>query len=150
MAGVLEAAKTLIFIGMGNSGTMAEYASRYFSSIGKFSMNVSNPMFQVGTDNPQETVFVFLSIEGELESSIENISRLKAAKSTVVSITNSKKSTLARLSDYNLSCYVQREENKNTNFQAKIDVTTQVPVMILIETLAKEVHDIRIKKKHDL
>lgn len=147
VAQVLADAKSLIFVGTGNSGIMAEYASRYFSSVGKFALHVINPMFQLSVDNPKDTVFVFLSIEGELGTLIDNLTKLKAYKSTIVSITNSKKSTLANMSDYNLSCYVQREHNKNTSFQNKVDVTTQVPVMLLLETLAKEVHDIRVNKK---
>lgn len=147
VAQVLADAKSLIFVGTGNSGIMAEYASRYFSSVGKFALHVINPMFQLSVDNPEDTVFVFLSVEGELATLIDNLTKIKALKSTIVSITNSKKSTLAKMSDYNLSCYVQREHNKNTSFHNKIDVTTQVPVMLLLETLAKEVHDIRVNKK---
>lgn len=147
VAHCLESAKTLIFMGTGNSGVLANYASRFFSSTGKFALSVENPMFEVNIENPHDTVIVIFSVEGEESNIIENLTKLKARGVRIASITNSRKSTLAKLSDYNLSYYVQREVNKNFSFPSKIDVTTQVPVMILIETLAKEVHDIKIKKR---
>lgn len=147
VAHCLESAKTLIFMGTGNSGVLANYASRFFSSTGKFALAVENPMFEVNIENPKDAVIVILSVEGEEANTIENLTKLKARGVRIVSITNSRKSTLAKLSDFNLAYYVQREVNKNFSFPSKIDVTTQVPVMILIETLAKEVHDIKIKKR---
>lgn len=147
VASVLEAAKSLIFIGMGNSGVIAHYASRYFSSIGKFAVNIDNPMYPVDVENPEDVVIVYFSVEGEMILGIDNINLLKRKKATIVSITNSKKSTLAKLSDYNLAYYVQREAAVIPNYHSKVDVTTQVPALILIETLAKKVHDIRLKKE---
>ena len=147
VAHCLESAKTLIFTGVGNSGVLANYAARFFSSIGKFALSVDNPMFEITIENPEDTVIMVFSVEGEESNLIENLTKLKAKGVQIVSITNSRRSTLAKLSSYNLAHYVQREINRNFDFPSKIDVTTQVPVMILIETLAKEVHDIRLKKQ---
>lgn len=147
LANVLAESKSLVFVGLGNSGVMASYAARYFSSAGKFALSIENPMYVIDIADQVGTAIVFLSVEGELSRDIETLAKLKSTSNTIVSITNSKNSTLAKLSDYNLATHVIREENRDNHSLIKVDITTQVPVMLLIETLAKEVHDIIEKKK---
>jgi len=140
---IMEKAKNLIFIGTGNSGVMAQYAARYFSSVGKFALHVENPMYHISLENPRESVVIIFSVAGEGKTLVSNISELKLNKTTVISVTNSKNSTIARLSDYNISYYVQHELKKDEKYLSKVDITTQFPVVYIIETLAKKVYNRR-------
>ncbi|MDF9298171.1 hypothetical protein P5F23_14470 [Geobacillus stearothermophilus] len=60
--------------------------------------------------------------------------RFKENGSTIISITNRKHCTLANISDYNLTYYTTPERIGQT------DVTTQLPVVYLLERLAKEMY----------
>jgi len=140
---VLEKAKNLIFIGSGNSGVMAQYAARYFSSVGKFALHVENPMYYISLENPEESVVIVFSVAGEGSALINNISALKTSKTTIVSVTNSKNSTIAKLSDYNISYYVQHELKQDEKSFPRIDITTQFPVLYIIEALAKKTYNIK-------
>lgn len=140
---VLEKAKTLLFVGVGTSGVMANYAARYFSSVGKFALHVDNPMYMISLENPKDSVVIIFSVSGEGITLVQNISLMKSTQATVVSVTNSKNNTIAKLSDYNISYYVQHELNKTQNQLSKVDITTQVPVTYIIESLARRTYNIR-------
>lgn len=143
---VLERAKSLIFIGSGNSGVMAQYAARYFSSAGKFALHVENPMFQISLENPTDSAVIVFSVSGEGDSLIRNIGTLRSNKTTVISVTNSQNCPIAKISDFNLSYYVQHELNKDGRYPAKVDITTQFPVVYIIETLARKVYNLKQAK----
>lgn len=136
IASIISKKKHIIFLGAGNSGIIAEYASRYFCNVGIFSTGVNTPMFPINLEVPSETVIITLSVEGEIEMIVNNSDMLKRSKATIVSITNSKDSTLAKLSDYNISYYIQREL-ANDGSWSKVDLTSQIPAMYIIESLAK-------------
>ncbi|MDH6363885.1 DNA-binding MurR/RpiR family transcriptional regulator [Enterococcus sp. PF1-24] len=61
--------------------------------------------------------------------------------SSIISITNSSNSTIAKLSDVNIPYYVSREELDGA------DITSQVPALFTIEYLAKEVRKKMKQKK---
>lgn len=136
IASIIAQKKHVIFLGAGNSGIIADYASRYFCNVGIFSTGVNNPMFPINLEVPNETVIVTLSVEGEIGMIVNNSDMLKRSKATIVSITNSKDSTLAKISDYNISYYIQREL-ANDGSLWKVDLTSQIPAMYIIESLAK-------------
>lgn len=136
IATIIASKKHVIFLGVGNSGIIADYASRYFCNVGIFSTGVNNPMFPINLEVPSETVIITLSVQGEVDTLIQNSEILKRSKATVVSVTNSKNSTLAKMSDYNISYYIQRELAYE-NIQWKVDITSQIPAMYIIEALAK-------------
>lgn len=133
---IIASKKHVIFLGVGNSGIIADYASRYFCNVGIFSTGVNNPMFPINLEVPSETIIITLSVEGEVQILVQNFDILKRSKATVVSITNSKNSTLAKMSDYNISYYIQRELAYE-NTWGKVDITSQIPAVYIIETLAK-------------
>lgn len=140
---VLEKAKNLIFIGTGNSGVMAQYGARYFSSVGKFALHVENPMFQIALENPTDSAVIVFSVSGEGDSLVRNISALRTNKTTVISLTNSRNCPIAKISDFNLSYYVQHEIKKDGKYLSKVDITTQFPVVYIIETLARKVYNLK-------
>ncbi|MGL5434032.1 MAG: MurR/RpiR family transcriptional regulator [Lachnospiraceae bacterium] len=141
---IMSEAKNIIFIGTGNSGVMAHYASRYFSSVGILAFHVENPMFQINPENPSDSVAVVFSVAGEGDILVNHITALRARKTKVISVTNSKNSTIARISDLNISYYVQHELKTGLEFPPKVDITTQVPAVYIIETLAKKIYNLKI------
>ncbi len=135
IANIIAEKKQIIFLGIGNSGIIAEYASRYFCNIGIFATGINNPMFPINLEFPTESIIIILSVEGETDILIENSEIIKQCNSTVVSITNSKNSTLAKISDYNISYYIQRE--RTVYKKMKVDITSQLPAVYIVEALAK-------------
>lgn len=136
IASVIASKKHVIFLGVGNSGIIADYANRYFCNIGIFSTGINNPFFPINLEFPKETIIITLSVEGETDMLVENFEILKRSKVTIVSITNSNNSTLAKLADYNISYYIQKELVKENRW-GKVDITSQIPTLYIIETLAK-------------
>jgi len=92
-------------------------------------------MFPGNLEFPKESIIIILSVEGETDILIENSEIIKQCNSTVVSITNSKSSTLAKISDYNISYYIQRE--RTVYKKMKVDITSQLPAVYIVEALAK-------------
>lgn len=142
---IIASKKHVIFLGVGNSGIIAEYAARYFCNIGIFSTGVNNPFFPINLEVPNETVIITLSVEGEVDTLIRNYEILKKSKAVVVTVTNSKDSTLAKMSDYNISYYIQRELAHKSSW-AKVDITSQIPAIYIVESLAK----LSILKKNNI
>lgn len=145
ISSVIASKKHVVFLGVGNSGIIADYASRYFCNVGIFSTGVNNPLFPINLEVPSETIIITLSVEGEVGTLIQNSEIFKRSNATVVSITNSKNSTLAKLSDYNISYYIQRELAYEKTW-GKIDITSQIPAVYIIEALAK----LAIQKKQKM
>lgn len=132
IAAVLAKAKIVIFIGAGTSGVIAEYGARYFSGLKKFSLHIKDPYFPIYSHYITDSVTIVLSVSGESKPTIEKLEHLKQDGSIIVSLTNHSDSTLAKMSDYNLAYYVTTEN------LGKVNLTTQIPVMFLVERLGKE------------
>ena len=130
----IAAAETIIFIGIGTSGILAEYGSRYFSALKKFSLYIKDPFFPMYTSPLKNSIAIVLSVSGETETIINLTNRAKEEGTKVISITNYPDCTLAKLSDYNLSYFV------STEYRESFNLTTQIPVIHLLESLAKETY----------
>ena len=131
---VLRNADLIIFIGMGSSGTLAKYGARYFSNMGHFAVGLEDAFYPIESFRWKNTVVVAFSESGETERLIEAIHQFKKQKCCVLSITNSPLSTLAKLSDWNFA-YRLNTRRMNGGYNA----TTQVPVIFVMETLAKRI-----------
>ena len=130
----LKEAEFVFFIGRGSSGTLARYGARYFSNLGKFSVGLEDTLYPIETCNCKNAVAIVLSESGETKEIIE-VTRVFQQKSCcVLSITNSSLSTLAQMSDWNFS-YNFEQHRINGGYNA----TTQVPVLFIIESLAKRI-----------
>ncbi|ENH97819.1 hypothetical protein J416_03631 [Gracilibacillus halophilus YIM-C55.5] len=132
-AAVISKADSVIFIGIGSSGILAEYGARYFSSIGKFSLYIKDPHFPIHANFRENSVTIVLSVSGENPFTVTQLNQLKQEGSTVISITNNKLSTIAKISDLNLSYYVTEEWYQDAN------ITTQVPVVYILESVARKI-----------
>lgn len=133
MATALKEAEVIIFLGLGSSGAMAQYAARRLSGLGYFSLSINEityPMKGFFKKN-QAAAMVFLSISGETKEILE-VARSISSQSTVkrYAITQNKESTLSKLCDYSIG-YAIEEIRKEIYF----DLTSQLPAVAILETL---------------
>lgn len=130
-AEMVQKAGQLIFIGIGTSGILGKYGARYFSNIGKFSQHIEDPYYPIANDMAG-TVVIALSESGETQQTLKLAERFKRHHCKIISITNGSSCTLAKMSDYNLSYYVSEQL-----VQGEYNITTQVPVLYLLETIGR-------------
>ena len=128
---VIRESKGIIWIGLGNSGALGKYGARYFSGAGKFSLAIDDPYFQIEGNVFEGCSVIVLSVSGEIDQTIRLVNTLKSLICNIISITNRENCTLAKISNHNISYYVPYTKH-NMN-----DMTTQIPVMYIIETLAR-------------
>lgn len=131
----LRKSRCTIFVGVGSSGMLGRYGARYFSNVGRFSLFIDDPWLPVLQDLSEDTVTIALSESGLTSQTITISSQLQERGSKLVSITNNANSVLARMADCNISYHVAEALVNERN------VTTQIPVIYIIETLAKKMYN---------
>lgn len=129
---MIQQAKKVIFIGIGTSGVLGKYGARYFSNLRKFSHHIDDPYYPVLEDMYEKTVVIALSVSGETLQTIQLVNRFKEHNCQVITITNKPSSTLGKISDLTLPYFVSEQVAEN-----QYNVTTQVPVLFLIEALGR-------------
>lgn len=129
IAYILGDANMIIFDGMGDSAKIAEYAARRFSINGFFSAALTDSYQRVSMDGTG-IVVVMLSVSGNTPELIRKANDYKAAGSTLITITASDDNTLAKMSDHNISYYVNDVRTE------EMSCTTQVPALSIIEILS--------------
>lgn len=129
VAYILGNANMIIFDGMGDSAKIAEYAARRFSINGFFSAALTDPYQRVSMDGT-DIVVVMLSVSGNTPELIRKANGYKAAGSTLITITASDDNTLTKMSDHNISYYVNDVRTE------EMSRTTQVPALSIIEILS--------------
>jgi DNA-binding MurR/RpiR family transcriptional regulator len=139
-ADAISKANHVYFIGIGSSGTLAEYGARYFSSLGTFSTYLKDWYTPIHA-NLNNSITIALSVSGENQFTISHIHKLKDKNSKILSITNNGQSTIAKISDKNVSYYVSEEFFETSN------ITTQIPVVYILEELARRVYEKRRKSE---
>ena len=132
VAQLVSQAKQIIFVGIGTSGILGKYGARYFSNIGKFSYFIDDPFYPNIGGISDDAVVIMLSVSGETEQTLNLARFFLQQRCTLVSITNSTNSTLAKMSQYNLSYYMTNQKN-----QKDYDITTQVPVVFILESIGR-------------
>lgn len=128
---LIREAVQLIFVGIGTSGILGKYGARYFSNLGKFSQHIEDPYYPIA-NTLDSAVMIALSESGETEQTLKLAERFKRHNCRIVSITNGSSSTLAKMSDINLSYFVTKRL-----IQEEYNITTQVPVLYLLETIGR-------------
>ena len=129
---LLREAKHILFVGLGTSGHLGKYGARYFSNFGKLSMSIEDACFPVLKDVTEKSLLVVLSVSGESEGVVELLNRFQKHKYKILSITTTKSSTIAKMSDWNISYHL--EKKRVDDFY---DITSQVPVVFILEALAR-------------
>ena len=136
-AGMIARAERVFLLGIGNSGSMAEYGARYFSNLGKFSLSVTDPFYPI-TVTPNTTITVILlSVSGETRQVLHLARQLKEKNANLIAITCSEQNTAAKLADVVLPYYSSVYRLTAENY----DLTSQMPVVYLLETLARRVYN---------
>lgn len=128
---ILKGSQRILFVGVGNSGCIAEYAARYFSNIGELSFAICDPFYPIPTRKTNRIAVVVLSTSGETEQTIEIQRKFKEAGCRIISICNSENCTAARLSECCLPYYLTKVREND------LDFTSQAAALIWIETLGK-------------
>lgn len=137
---LMAKADSLTFVGVGQSGVMAKYASIYFSNCGIDARYIGDSYFRIPIKSSSDLV-VALSASGENTEIIHRVEKFKQLQVPVVSITNMEDCTIAKLANVGLTYEVPAQtlsEVKPTG-EIPLSMTSQVPVMYLLETLAKAV-----------
>ncbi len=129
---MLKAAQKIFFIGLGSSGALARYGARYFSNLGKFAIGLEDELYPITEEMAENTVVIILSVSGETNGLIDFVDRCRTSGCKTLCITNKEASILSRMSDMSLSYHVTYETGPEGH-----NATTQVPVLFLIEALAR-------------
>lgn len=136
-AGLIARAARVFLVGIGNSGSMAEYGARYLSNLGKFALSVTDPFYPV-TVTPNVTMTaVLLSVSGETVQILHLAQQFKARGCSLIAITSSPQSTLAKMADMTLPYYTTARRVGSE----KYDLTSQMPALYLLEALAHRVYN---------
>jgi len=134
---LIHQAQRVIFLGAGSSGIMAKYGARYLTNIGKHAQCIDDAYYPVTDEDCTGTVLIVLSVSGETDEIIYRLNHFKGLNAKIISITNTDTSTIAKMADIAISYYVPKEEIY------VFDITTQVPVIYLIEVIGKKLHKLR-------
>lgn len=133
---LLEETELTIFVGIGASKVMAQYGSLYFSSLFLMSIHIddlaNHPLYYLSDQVSKKLALFIVSVDGENKEIIKNIHQLKLHNAKIISITNSAKSTIAKLSDANIPYYINKEQFQEAN------ITSQLPALYTIELVGKE------------
>ncbi|MDN6162051.1 MAG: MurR/RpiR family transcriptional regulator [Atopostipes sp.] len=131
---VMEA-DMVFFLGIVSSGSFAEYGSQLLSHLGIPTFSFTDPYFRfVGDYNNQKIAFIVLSASGETEGILDMLKNSLHLNRSVISITNTCLNTLSKKSDVNIAYHV-----KDERLEGKANVSTQIPVCFILETLARKV-----------
>lgn len=130
----------LFFIGLGTSGTLGKFAARYFSNLRINALYIDDPFYPTEGGDYEDAVIVALSVSGEQRTLHKQINGFKNGKAIIISITNTHQCTLANISDFNLAYYMPMKV-----LPGLYNVTSQVPVMYLIEALAHRTQQLKEK-----
>ncbi|AKJ41643.1 MurR/RpiR family transcriptional regulator [Pragia fontium] len=134
-------ADRIVFVGAGSSGSLGKYGARFFSNVGKFSNYIDDPYYPVSTDTFKNSVAIILSVSGETQEILRLASQFNLHACKVISITNSETCSLARMADFNLSYHMPQ-----TVVSGRHNITTQVPVIYILEAIAHRLAKIHLSK----
>ena len=136
-AGMIARAERVFLVGIGNSGSMAEYGARYLSNLGKFALGVTDPFYPI-TVTPNTTIAaVILSVSGETKQVLHLARQLKEKNASLIAITCSDQSSAAKLADITLPYYSSVHRVTTESY----DLTSQMPAIYLLEALARRVYN---------
>jgi len=136
----IQQAKTICFVGIGTSGSLGEFGARYFSNIGYYSHCISDPYFPPLIDNNDTHLLIVLSESGETREIIDQIRIYQSKNTKILTITNKPGSTIDKLADASIYYYI-----KDIVLPQTYNISTQVPVVYIIERLTRELQNSKKK-----
>ena len=129
----------VLFFGIGLSGAMAKYACYLFNRRGLKSFFVDDFSHRFNVYD-QETCVIIFTVSGETTEINNQIMFIKETGARVAVITNSVNTTAAKLADEVICYYVPSHKDRYFYSSA-----TQVPVVHIIESIAREIENIGIR-----
>lgn len=136
-AALIAKAERVCMIGIGNSGSIAEYGARYFSNMGKFALSISDPFYPLTISNTTTMAAVLLSVSGETKELIHLARQIKTPNCCLIAVTCSDQSSLAKLADFTLPYFTSIRRNGVESY----DFTSQIPALYLLESLSRRVYN---------
>lgn len=132
---LLKQSEVVLFIGAGTSDLLSSYGATYFSALSKMAFRIENPITNpknyLSEELLSKSCIVAISASGETIEIINCLTGLSFQQSKVIAITNHPDSTIAKLSEVAISYLIPKEQFKGQ------DVTSKIPVIFIIEYLAK-------------
>ncbi|MDR0300186.1 MAG: MurR/RpiR family transcriptional regulator [Streptococcaceae bacterium] len=122
-----------IFCGVGTSGSLSDYGSKYFVNIGLRAFAISDPFQAIQANKSADIVALILSESGNTEQVVNKAIEFKNSGAKIISITNHENNNIAKLADIRLTYNLLEEWSK---YYPLGNLTTQLPVLALIEILA--------------
>ena len=132
-AQVIAEADYTVFIGLGTSGSLSSYATKYFVNTGLRAFVITDPFQAIQVKSIGNIVAVVLSASGETEQIVNKELEFKQEGAKIISITNTVDCTVAKLADVNLSYNLATEWSKEYPLG---NLTTQLPVLAILEILS--------------
>ena len=131
---IILSARTLVYVGIGSSGCLAEYGARFMGNAGGYAFAQTDPFQpQILQDyDLSDTVVMILSVSGETDRMLMRAGEYKRHNAKIVAITNHEKSPLSKVADLTISYYMPERNTDN-----HVNMTTQIPVVYLLETIAQ-------------
>lgn len=137
-AEIVTKAKNVFFYGIGSSNVMGKYGARYLSNMGIYATCISDPFYPIPQGPNDESLLIVLSVSGETSMVLSRVNEYKQANFQIISITNSDSSTLSKISDGAVGYFMPIEMKGPVH-----NITTQVPVIHIIETLARKTYELK-------
>ncbi|UUX33151.1 MurR/RpiR family transcriptional regulator [Fundicoccus culcitae] len=137
VAVIIRDCENLVFVGIGSSGAICEYAARRFALLGYNTYPMTDPTYPIFAKlrNTSNNVAIMLSVSGATTELLELANGFKNKRDfTTVAITGAAESTLAKMSEHVLSYRVERR-----TLHRYEDITSQIPSIFLIESLSEAV-----------
>lgn len=132
-AAMIAKADFTVFLGLGTSGSLGSYATKYFVNTGLRSFVITDPFQAVQAKGLGNIVAVILSVSGETDQVVNKELEFKSDGAKIISITNTEDCTIAKLADLQLSYNLITEWSKQYPLG---NLTTQLPVLAILEILA--------------
>ena len=144
LAQIIKKIDNVIMTGIGTSGILAKYAARYFTNIGKISFCVDDPFYPVTRSLAENGVVLAFSESGETEETINHAREFRQRGCYIIAITNRHECPLVKVANDSLNYYLPSRKVQGT-----LNITSQVPVIFLIETLANKLKDLFSEEEQD-
>lgn len=136
-AAIIARMERIFVVGIGNSGSIASYGARYFSNLGKFALSVSDPFYPITLTDCTSAAALVFSVSGETPEVLKLAHDLRERGCTLLAVTGNESCTLAQVCDLTLPYYTAARRSGVENY----DLTSQIPAVYLMESLARRVHN---------
>ncbi|MCI5774828.1 MAG: MurR/RpiR family transcriptional regulator [Erysipelotrichaceae bacterium] len=145
VAKIIFKSDSVITTGIGTSGILAKYAARYFANIGKITFCIDDPFYPITPSLSNNAVVIALSESGETEETIQHVQEFRRRGCYIIAITNRHECPLVKLANDSFNYYLPTRKVKES-----INITSQVPVIFLIETLANRLKNVIVEEKNNI